>query len=179
MKQIVRPEYRNIQVPKEPPMNKIPIVVALIILGIIGIFAAQGSWIGQLLTHGAPNQDPLDSLTITQARAMIETQITQGLTQAGAPVKISYTLAGQPADKSSDKPLEMAIDTTLKNPAQHKAIIDPIKQYMGKARIPSLVMRDSKSHATWTYSCALTNQGTDTGQVPDTGSAEQPTQQAN
>ncbi len=154
-KQIVRPEYRDIQVPKAPPVNIVPFLVAFAIIVVIGVFAAQGSWVGQLLTHGEQKQDPLDALTLDQARQLIESKISQGLTAIGAPVKISYSYAGAKVDKLLAKPLEMTIDTSLKDPNQHKAVVDPIKQYMDKARIPTLTMHDARSRATWTYSCTL------------------------
>ena len=160
-KQVVRPEYRNIHVPKAPPVNVVPFVVTFAIIAVVIGIAASQTWIGQLLTHGTPQADPMDAITPAQARQMIESQVTSGLTAVGAPVKISYTADGKPADKNVAQPLEMTIETTLKDPNQRKAIIDPIKQYMDKARIPSLVMKDSKSRATWTYACTLSPVSTD------------------
>lgn len=132
-KQVVRPEYRNIHVPKAPPVNVVPFVVVFAIVAIIIGVAASQTWIGQLVTHGAPKADPMDAITATQARQMIETQVTSGLTAIGAPVKISYTADGKPADKSFAQPLEMTVETTLKDPNQRRSVIDPIKQYMDKA----------------------------------------------
>ena len=54
-------------------------------------------------------------------------------------------------------PWEMTIDTKLADPNQRKAVIDPIKQYMDKAKIPTLIMHDAKSRATWTYSVSLSS----------------------
>ncbi len=185
-KQIVRPEYRNMNVPKAPPVNIMPFVIAFALVAVVIGVAASQTWIGQLITHGTPAVDPMDAITPAQARQMIETQVTSGLTAIGAPTKISYTFGGSPADKTVMQPLEMTIETTLKDPTQRKAVIDPIKQYMDKARIPSLVMKDSKSRATWTYTCTLApaaadgdaaQPAADPPQQAPAGSAQQPASQ--
>ena len=104
-KQYVKPEYRNIKVPKTPPFNFTPLVVAVVLLLVVGFFAAQGSWVGELLNKESAKEDPLDKLTPLQARQMIEDQISQALTAVGAPVKISYKAGEKPADKNADGPL--------------------------------------------------------------------------
>jgi excinuclease UvrABC ATPase subunit len=143
-------------VPKAPPVNIMPFIVVLVIVIGIGIYAAQSSWIGQVMSHKNDVVDPLDSMTQAQARDMIENGITQGLTAVGATGKITYMVEGKEADKTVNSPVEMTIDTKLQSPDQHKAVIEPIKQYMEKARIPTLVMNDSKSRANWTYQVTLT-----------------------
>jgi hypothetical protein len=155
-RQYVDPQYRNSHVPKAPPINLMPVVVAVVIVIGVGIYAAQSSWIGQVMSHKNDVVDPFDSMTQAQARDMIENGITQGLTAVGATGKITYKAEGQPADKTAAGPVEMTIDTKLQSPDQHKAVIEPIKQYMEKARIPTLVMNDSKSRANWTYQVTLT-----------------------
>lgn len=154
-KQVVRREFRNIHVPKAPPINLVPFMVAFVILLAVGFLAAQSTWIGQLATRGTPKEDPLDKITTPQARQMIEQGLTQGLKSVGAPVKISYTADGQPATITASTPVNMSVDTTLKEPSAHKAIVDAIKPYMEKALIPILEMHDSKSRATWTYTVQL------------------------
>ena len=90
-------------------------------------------------------------MTILDARNAIETQINQGLTAVGSTAKFAYKVAGEPSTKDVQKPCELTVDTELKDPKQHKSIVDPIKQYMEKAQVLTLTMNDSKSHATWTY----------------------------
>jgi hypothetical protein len=155
-RQYVEPQYRNSHVPKAPPFNFMPIIVVIVIVIGVGIYAAQSSWIGQVMSHKNDVADPLDSMTQAQARDMIENGINQGLTAVGATGKITYKAEGQPADKTVAGPVEMTVDTKLASPDQHKAVIEPIKQYMEKARIPTLVMNDSKSRANWTYQVTLT-----------------------
>jgi len=142
--------------PKTPPINIVPFVIVLVIVVGIGIYAAQSSWIGQVMSHKNDVVDPIDAMTQAQARDMIESQITQGLTAIGATAKITYKVEGKEADKTVNSPVEMTIDTKLQSPDQHKAVIEPIKQYMEKARIPTLVMNDAKSRANWTYQVTLT-----------------------
>ncbi|MBX9695918.1 MAG: hypothetical protein K2Z81_26265 [Cyanobacteria bacterium] len=52
---------------------------------------------------------------------------------------------------NSPGPVELTVNTKLADPNSRRQIIDPIKDLMHKAQIPSLVMNDEKSHATWTY----------------------------
>ena len=154
-RQYVKPEYRNLYTQKAPSVNVIPFVVVFVIVIGIGIFAAQSSWIGQVMSHKNESVDPIDAMTQAQARDTIEAQITQGLTAVGATGKITYKSEGKDTDKTAASPVEMTIDTKLTSPDQHKAIIEPVKQYMDKARIPTLVMNDAKSHANWTYQVTL------------------------
>lgn len=150
-KQYVRPEYRHSNLPKPPGVNPWPFIIALVVIGIAGVFAAQNSWVGQLLTRPPEKVDPIDNMSISDARKMVEQQITQGLTTAGATGKFTYMSQGKPADISAQGAIELTIDTKLADPNQHKTIIDPIKPYMPKAQIITLTMNDEKSHATWTY----------------------------
>ncbi len=154
-KQVVRKEFRDIRVPEAPPVNLTPFIVAFVILLGVGFLAAQSTWIGQLMTHGAPKEDPMDKMTMPQARQLIEQGLTQGLKQVNAPVKISYTADGKPATADVAMPVNMTVDTKLDDPTAHKAIVDAIKPYMEKAEIPTLEMHDSKSRATWTYTVQL------------------------
>lgn len=136
---------------QKPKVNMVPFVVTAIVVGVIGIFAAQTSWIGQLQRRGPVQEDPLEKMTVGDARNLIETKITEGLTAVGATGKFNYKSAGQPATKATTGPLELEIETALTDKNQRHAIIDPIKDYMEKAQIPTLVMNDTKAHATWTY----------------------------
>lgn len=165
-KQIVRRDFANIRVPEAPPVNLVPFIVAFVVLVGAGVLAAQSTWIGQLMTHGAPKEDPMDKITPPQARQMIEQGLTQGLTAVGAPVKITYTADGKETTAAATTPVNMTVDTTLKDPNSRKAIVDAVKPYMDKALIPVLEMHDSKSRATWTYTVQLPTPGSQADQDP-------------
>lgn len=137
--------------PKQPGVNLVPIILTILVLGGLLFGAAQITWVGQLMRQGPPPEDPMAKLTYLDARKIIEDKITQGLTAVGAQGKFSWKSGENPADKNVDQPLELTIETKLSDPQQRKAIIDPIKDYMEKAKIPTLTMIDAKSHATWTY----------------------------
>jgi hypothetical protein len=49
----------------------------------------------------------------------------------------------------------LTVDTSLADKNARQQIIDPIKDYMERAKIPTLTMNDAKSHSTWTYTCQL------------------------
>jgi hypothetical protein len=155
-KQHIRKEYRDLaKLPPPPGVNWMPFVIGIIGFVIVFIVAAQTTWIGQVFTRGQVKEDPLDKLTTQQARQIIETKLNEGLTTYGGKAKLSWMVDGKPADKAADVPMNLNVDAQLKNPNDHKAIVDPIKDYMDKAKIPSLTMTDAKSHATWTYTVSL------------------------
>jgi hypothetical protein len=153
-KQYVKPEYRQSNLPKPPGVNPVPIVIAVVILGIAAVIGLQNSWVGEMMKRGPVQDDPMDKISMADARQLIETGLTQGLTAVSATAKFKYMSAGTETTKADPKPVELQVDTKLTDPKLHKAIVDPIKQYMEKAQVTTLTMNDSKSHATWTYNLA-------------------------
>lgn len=135
-----------------PGVNLVPIVLVFLAIGVALFFLAQSTWIGQLMRQGPPPEDPMAKLTYLDARKIIEDKITEGLTAVGATGKFTWKSGESEADKNADQSEELTIETSLSDPNQRKAIIDPVKEYMEKAKIPTLIMIDTKSHATWTYS---------------------------
>lgn len=165
-KQYVKPEYRRSNLPKPPGVNPVPFIVAFVVLLVGGVIAAQNSWIGQAFTRGPVQEDPMDKMTMIDARNRIETQINSGLTAVGSKGTFKYTAAGGPATKEVPKAVELTVDTELKDPKQHKAIVDPVKPYMEKAQILTLTMNDSKSHAAWTYNLSPPVSASDSQEQP-------------
>jgi hypothetical protein len=137
---------------KKPPVNIVPFVVVLFILGIAGFVLMKSSWIGKLMDRGPVQVDPMDKISWMEARQMLYTRIDEGLKGVGATGEYSWTSAGQPADINTQGPVELTINTELADPNSRRQIIDPHKDLMNKAQVPSLVMNDKKSGATWTYS---------------------------
>ncbi|HEY9714726.1 MAG TPA: hypothetical protein V6C72_14760 [Chroococcales cyanobacterium] len=154
-KQYVKPEYRQSNLPKPPGVNPWPFVIAVIVCGAIAVIAASNSWIGQMIMHGPPKSDPMDAMTKFDARKQIEAGLNSGLQAVGATAKMSYVYQGKPSDQLAPGPVELKVETELKDPNSHKAIVDPIKQYMEKAEVTTLTFNDTKSHATWTYNVSL------------------------
>ncbi len=151
--QYVKKGFRNLShVQQAPGVNWMPFVAVFVIVG-IGIFvAAQSTWIGQVMKQGPRQEDPMEKLTFMDARNIIEQKVTEGLTAVGAKAKFNWQNAdGSPSDKNSPQDVQLSIETKLKDPNSRKSIIDPIKAYMEKAKIPTLTMTDARSHATWTY----------------------------
>lgn len=138
---------------QQPGINWIPFVLVFLGVGVVILLALPGSWIGKLVTEGPPKEDPMAKVTYLDARNFIETEITKGLTNAGAKGTFTWQdpAAGTPVDKATDVPVTLQIATSLPDPNMRRGIIDPIKEYMEKAKIPTLTMTDSRSHATWTY----------------------------
>lgn len=139
--------------PDVPGINWMPFVLTFLVVGIVVVVAMSTSWIGKLATEGPPKSDPMEKMTFTEARAIIEQELTNGLTAAGASCKLSWADAndGSPGDKNLDKALNLTVDTALPDPNARKPIIDKVKDYMEKAKIPTLTMNDTKTHAHWTY----------------------------
>lgn len=137
--------------PKKPPVNIVPFVVTIFIVGIAIMVMANSSWIGQLQRRGPVAVDPMDKISWMEARQMLYTRIDEGLKAVGATGKYTWMSQGQPADINAQGPVELTIDTELADPNSRRQIIDPHKELMNKAQVPTLTMNDSKSHATWTY----------------------------
>lgn len=148
-----------------------PFVVGVIAIAGFLVFAMNSSWIGAVMRRGPEAVDPMAGVTYLQARQIIEQKITEGLTSVGAKGKFKWTTGGEPADIKSPNPIELTIDTSLNDPTVRKQIIDPIKDYMTVAKLPSLTMNDAKSHATWTYTASLVPAGEDGADAAPSGDA--------
>lgn len=173
--QYVRSGFRNFtDVQKEPSVNFMPFVVVIVVVG-FGIFmAAQSTWIGGMMKAGPRPVDPLEKLSFMDARNIIEQKITEGLTAVGAKGKFNWQTAdGTPADRNSPQDIQLAVETKLQDPNSRRSIIDPIKAYMEKAKIPTLTMTDAKSHATWTYTVQTSHANPADYQLPSFDSLKQ------
>lgn len=137
--------------PKKPPVNIVPFVVVIFVVGIALMAMTQSSWIGQLQKRGPVQVDPMDKISWMEARQMLYTRIDEGLKAVGATGKYTWASGGNPADINTPGPVELTIDTELADPNSRRQIIDPHKDLMNKAQVPTLTMNESKSHATWTY----------------------------
>lgn len=144
---------------EQPGINWMPFVIVFFVVIGLAVWAASGSWIGRVVREGKPAEDPMEKLTYTDARNFIESELNSGLSAAGATnTKITWAdpaaaegTPGTPGDKTMDKPLNITVDTTLPDPNARKPIIEKIKDYMEKGKIPSITMNDSATHAHWTY----------------------------
>jgi hypothetical protein len=154
-KQVVRDSKRSYGSQQTPGVNPLPFVVGILIAGAALVFAMNSSWIGEVMRRGPEPQDPLGGVSQMQARQVIQQRITEGLTAVGAKGKFSWTVAGQPGDMNSPSPIELTVDTSLADKNARHQIINPIKEYMERAKVPTLTMNDAKSHSTWTYTCSL------------------------
>lgn len=141
--------------PEQPGINWMPFILTFIVTAALLLFAFFSSPLGKVLTQGPPAEDPLAKLTYIDARNIIESEITKGLEGVGASGKFTWAdLSNAPLDKGTDQNMQLTVDTSLPSTEVRKNIIDPIKDYMEKAKIMTLVMNDAKSHATWTYNVA-------------------------
>ncbi len=154
-KQVVRDSKRSYGSQQAPGVNPLPFVLGILIAGAALVFAMNGSWIGEVMRRGPEPRDPLGGVNQMQARQVIQQRITEGLTAVGAKGKFSWTVAGQPGDINSPSPIELTVDTSLTDKNARHQIINPIKEYMERAKVPTLTMNDARSHSTWTYTCSL------------------------
>lgn len=168
-KQVVRKSFKSLGKLAEPGVNPWPFVVTFVIIGIVLVVGAQSSWIGQMMRQGPVQEDPMDKLTYTDARQMIESKLNEGLAAVGAKGKYTWTgLDGNPADKNANASMTLNVETKLADRNQRHAIIDPVKEYMAKALVSTLIMKDTKSGATWTYTVQLPMEGPKPSLVPPT-----------
>lgn len=140
--------------PEQPGINWIPIVLTFLVIGIVLVLAMSTSWMGKLVTEGPPKEDPMEKMTYLEARGIVEQELTNGFSALGANAKLTWNDAneGTPVpDKTVDKPLNLTVDLQLADPNSRKPIVDKVKDYMEKAKIPTLTINDTKAHAHWTY----------------------------
>jgi len=142
--------------PQEPGVNWTPFVLVFIGLMIALVVTMQGGWIGQVMRgENKMPDDPIAKMSTMDARAVLESELNKNLTAVGA---TKSTMTWKPtagtadADgRALDGPVELTINTKLPDKELRKQVVDPIKPYMEKAKVFSLVMNDSASHANWTY----------------------------
>ena len=142
--------------PEEPKVNLVPFVLAFFLLIIFVVGAMQSTWIGQLMREPKHEVDPMEKMTYLDARNAIETGLNQGLAAAGTKGKLTWQATGgagtgKGEERNLDVPVELSVATSLSQPDLRKQIVDPIKPYMEKAKLYTLTVTDSRSHATWTY----------------------------
>jgi len=141
---------------QKPTVNIAPFIIGIIILGICGFALAKSSWIFKVMERGPVKEDPLDKISWLEARQMLYNKIDEGLKANGAKGDYTWTTTdGNKVDINAQAPVELTINTELSDPNLRRQIIDPAKDLMHKAQVPSLVMNDAKSYATWTYTVQI------------------------
>lgn len=173
-KQNVRAEYRGLPLEKyEKGFNPLGIIFVIILISGLFVFAVQSSWIGQLIKRG-PEQPAGDSaLSAPVAREKLESSILQNLSGQSKTCKFVYMAGEKTVDRNYPQAVELTIDMNLRNPSIRKSIVEPVKSLMEPGKINTLVLNDSHSGATITYS--LSGGGTDDSNAEDastTGAAE-------
>jgi hypothetical protein len=154
-KQYVRPEFQG-QAGEVFKKSSNPVGLILVIILVLGliVFAIQSSWIGQLIKRG-PEPPPGDSaLSAPAAREKLEKGVLESLAGQSKSCKFVYTASEKSVDRNYPQAVELAIEVNLKDPSKRKSIVEPVKALMVPALINTLVLNDSHSHATITYSVA-------------------------
>lgn len=154
---------------KKPPVNPMPFVVAVLLVLAVAAYLLKDSWIAQLMNRPPQQEDPMAKLTFLEARNVVESKITEGVTALGGKTTFKWQRNGADVDKASEGPVEVAVEVELKEAEQRKAIVDPVKDYFEKAQIKTLTMTDAKLHATWTYQVSAPAPAADSS---DAGSSE-------
>ncbi len=151
LKQLVRPEFRGFTETYEKGFNPLGLIVVIILIGGLLIFAAQGSWIGQLIRRGpaAPAGD--SALSAPAAREKLEVAVLQSLSGQSKICKFVYEAQDKTVDRNYPEAVALTIEVNLKNPSIRKSIVEPVKALMEPGKINSLVLHDSHSQATITY----------------------------
>ena len=145
--------------PQEPSVNIVPFVLMFVGVAVFFLISMQGTWVGQLMRRGPEQVDPMDKLTYADARNIIDNELNKNLAAVGAKnSRLTWHAPGAAPDPNNqtdprlvDGPIELTVTTTLPTPDLRKQVVDPIKPYFEKAKLFSLEMSDTKSHAHWTY----------------------------
>jgi hypothetical protein len=173
VKQNVRPEFRGFSLKQyEKGFNPIGLILAVIVIGGLLVFAVQSSWIGQLMKRG-PEPAPGDSaLAAPAAREKLESSVLQSLNGQSKTCKFVYVAGEKTVDRNYPEAVQLTIDVNLRNPRIRKSIVEPVKSLMEPGKINTLVLNDSHSGATITYSIA--GGDADESGAEDTGAAKTP-----
>jgi hypothetical protein len=151
LKQLVRPEFRGFTETYEKGFNPLGLIVAIILIGGLLVFAAQGSWIGQLIRRGPEIPAGDSALSAPAAREKLESAILQNLSGQAKTCKFVYKSGEKTVDRNDPQAVELTIEVYLKNPSIRKSIVEPVKALMEPGKINVLVLHDSHSQATITY----------------------------
>jgi hypothetical protein len=131
--------------------NPLPMLVVFVIVGGGLFFAAQQSWIGKLIMRGPIKEDA--AVSQSQARQTLEEKIQANLAAVKAKGKLTWKQGDQKAERESPQPVELDIETQLADPkAERRLIVDPVKNMMDKANVVTIILSDTRAHASWTYS---------------------------
>jgi hypothetical protein len=154
-KQVVRPEYQGFSLEQyQKNFNPLGLILVVILLGGLLVYGVQSSWIGQLIKRG-PEQPAGDSaLSAPAAREKLESAVLQNLSGQSKTCKFVYMAGEKSVDRNYPEAVQLTIDVNLKNPSIRKSIVEPVKALMEPGKINSLVLNDSHSGATITYSIA-------------------------
>lgn len=153
-----------------------PVLVIIVIGGILCAWLAQSSWVGQVMRRGPAVVDPLDKITPMQAREMVAAKINENLAAIGAKGTVTWAQqgGGGPADINYNGPVEITIETELSDPQLRFKIMDPVKDLMYKAKVMSMVVKDTKKNATWTRNVSMpTSNSSGSGAPEATPSAQE------
>ncbi len=174
-KQYVKPEFHGQMFDQSKQgLSAVVLIVLILLAGGVLVWAVQSSWIGQVIRRGPEVVSPENSLTPPAAREKLESAITQNLADQSSTGKFIYMAEDKIVTRDYAAPVELTVDVNLKNPAQRKSIVEPVKSLMVPAHINTLTLNDSRSHATITYSVALPTEGNsaqDADQATDKGSS--------
>ena len=173
LKQRVRPENRGLSLEQyQKGFNPLGLILILIVLGGLLFYLVQSSWVGQLMKRG-PEQPAGDSaLSPTAARDKLENGILQNLSGQSKTCKFVYMAGEKTVDHNYPQAVQLTIDVNLKNPSIRKSIVEPVKSLMVPGKISTLVLNDSRSGATITYSVA--DGGTEESDAEDNSTAKTP-----
>src|SRR6516162_1505848 len=134
-RQYVRPEFRSFLSDGERGFNPLPWAFAAVVLGFVVIFAAQNSWIGQVMKRGPVVEDPLRSMSPQTARQTLEQQVVANLASVGAKGKLTWMAGEKVVDRNFPETVELTIDTELHDAQQRRMVVDPVKQLMNPGKI--------------------------------------------
>lgn len=156
LKQYVRPEYQgSILDQYKKSTNPLVLILFALFLGGAIYYAAQYTWIGQLIKRGPVVERQEDTAATQQAaREKLENAIVENLASQSVTGKFTYMSGEKAVDRNFPQSVELTIDVALKQPEKRKSIIEPVKSLMVPAHITTVTLNDARSHATVTYSVA-------------------------
>ncbi len=149
--QYVSPEYENLDDNfARPKTNVLPYVLfVLLLIGFAGYFAYQYTWVGELFKA---EKNPVKVLSVEESRNKIIETINNDFKSINVEYKCKYLNQGKEVPLNSPNSIDLDIEAKLTDKKQRANIVPSIKSYLDTAKIGSIVIKDLKSKATWTYS---------------------------
>ncbi len=146
-----------------PKNNSLPIIVvaSLLLFGLCGYFVIQYTWVGQLIKG---NKDEPKVLTTLESRNKIMETLDQDFKNINVQYKCKCLSQDKEVPLTTDQDINLSIEAKLANKSQKDGIVPSLKPFLQTAKISTIVIKDTKTQASWTYTITQDNLNNSSGE---------------